>query len=191
MFLSEGVKAVSIEAIASGAGVSKVTVYGTYTDKFNLFRHCIKREMDRIEASQGLVVGTTAQPRTTSLPETLRIFGVGIMTFLATDTAISFYGLLGAELRQTPDLARAFWDIGPGKTKQNLAAILYDAAQRGELRIDNADEAAEILMGMWQGFSNYQLALGLGSQRETETIELRVERGIEVFMRAYSLDVRT
>jgi hypothetical protein len=51
-------------------------------------------------------------------------------------------------------LARRFYDLGPGKTRANLAALLSTAAQNGELEIRDAEEAAEHLVDLWQGISN-------------------------------------
>jgi TetR/AcrR family transcriptional regulator, mexJK operon transcriptional repressor len=182
LFLMHGVEAVSIEAVARHAGVSKVTIYSSYENKSQLFNVCLQREMARIERPQGI---TQVQTENHSMIETLQMFGIGLMTFLATDSAVSFYGTLAAELRRSPSLAQSFWDIGPGKTQQNLAAILYEAAAAGEVTIGDPLEAAEMLIGLWQGLSNYQLALGINDQQDIQAIATRVQRGIEIFMRAY------
>ncbi len=187
LFLSHGVEAVSIEAIARRAGVSKGTLYASYPDKAALFAVCLQREMDRIELAQGVERVPEGQVLDATLSETLRAFGMGIMTFLATETAINFYGVLAGELRRSPSLAQSFWEIGPGKTKQNLVAIITEATNRGELDVDDFEGAAEVLIGAWQGFSNYQLALGLGAQHQVDAVTERVDRGIQFFLRAYGV----
>ncbi|MBC7799061.1 MAG: TetR/AcrR family transcriptional regulator [Gemmatimonadaceae bacterium] len=181
-FLAHGVEAVSMEAIAVRAGVSKGTLYSSFADKAALFEAVMSREMERIEAAQGLERGRTSEA---PLSDTLRTFGLGIMAFLASEPAIGFYGALSAELRRRPDLARAFWDLGPGQTRANLAAILEAAAHRGEIEIEEPVQAAEALFGLWQGFSNLQLALDVGPDEARASIAGRVERGIAIFMRAH------
>ncbi len=183
LFLTHGVEVVSMESIARQAGVSKVTVYATYTDKAQLFAVCLQREMSRIESAQGIY---ERQAEHQGLYETLHRFGIGLMTFLATDSAISFYGTLAAELRRSPLLAKSFWDVGPGKTQRNLADILSRASHQGDITIDDSLEAAETLIGLWQGLSNFQLALGIDRERDDDVIEARVKRGVEVFLRAYA-----
>jgi uncharacterized protein (TIGR02453 family) len=118
--------------------------------------------------------------------ETLSRFGLGIMRFLASEPAVGFYNALSAELRLHPDLARAFWNLGPGQTRANLAAILAAAAKRGELAIDDPNEAADALFGLWQGFSNLQLALGLPPDDVDQWITSRVARGTAIFLGAHS-----
>jgi len=183
LFLERGVEAVPIETIAARAGVSKGTLYASFSDKTALFEASMLRETERIEESQRLMAFEAG----TSLIETLRAFGMGIMTFLASDLAISFYGVLSAEIRQHPNLSRAFWELGPGRTRANLATILGGAAERGEIEIDDPDQAAEALFGLWQGFSNLQLALEGGSERTRSLISDRVDRGITIFMRAHGV----
>lgn len=70
-----------------------------------------------------------------------------------------FYAVLVGDLRRRPDLARAFYDAGPGSTRLGLAAVLAHVAEAGQLALDDPGAAAEQLFGMWQGFSNFQLAL--------------------------------
>ena len=183
LFLARGVAAVSIEAIAAAAHVSKGTLYSSYADKPTLFEAAVRREMERIETAQGVTRGA---PSDAPLAETLHAFGMGIMTFLASEPAIGFYNALSAELRLHADLAQAFWDLGPGQTRANLAALLENAANRGALSIDDPVHAAEALFGLWQGFSNLQLALGLPPEDVPAWIERRVSLGVDIFLRAYA-----
>jgi TetR/AcrR family transcriptional repressor of mexJK operon len=187
LFLERGVAAVPIEAIAAAAHVSKGTLYACYPDKTALFEAAVRREMERIEAAQGVTRGA---PADTPLRETLQAFGMGIMSFLASEPAVGFYNALSAELRLHPNLAKAFWDLGPGQTRANLAAILGAAAERGEITIDDPFESAEGLFGMWQGFSNLQLALALLPSDRDAWISGRVARGIDLFMRAHARAAR-
>lgn len=182
LFLERGVAAVPVEAIAEKAKVSKGTIYACFPDKSALFEAAVKREMERIEAAQGL---TNREPTKAPLHDVLIGFGNGIMRFLASEPAVGFYNALSAELRLHPKLAQAFWDLGPGKTRSNLAAILSAAAQRGEIEIDDATQSAEALFGMWQGFSNLQLALALPPADIDAWIADRVLRGVNIFLLAH------
>ena len=182
LFLERGVEAVPIETIAAEAGVSKGTLYAAYADKGALFEAAVLREMERIEAAQG--VGT---PTEAPLGDTLRAFGIGIMSFLASEPAIGFYNALSAELRRHPDLSRAFWELGPGRTRRNLSRILAAAAARGEIAIGEPDHAADMLFGMWQGFTNLQLALAIGPDEARASIADRVDRGLAAFLKAFAV----
>ena len=182
LFLERGVEAVPMEAIAALARVSKGTLYASFADKTALFEASMLRETERIEVAQRFAATEVSEA---SLGDTLRAFGLGIMNFLASDPAISFYGALSADVRRHPNLSHAFWELGPGRTRANLAAILAKAAERGEIKIDDPGHAAEALFGLWQGFSNLQLALEGGTDDARAAIADRVERGIAIFMRAH------
>jgi TetR/AcrR family transcriptional repressor of mexJK operon len=180
LFLERGVGAVSIEAIAARAGVSKMTVYKHYTDKHALFEEAVLREMRAIETAQIVEAADAGEP---DLEQRLRAFGMGIMSFLATDFAIDFYNVLSGELGRHPELALTFWNAGPGRTIANLTAIIASASD--QLAIDDPARAAEALFGFWQGASNYQLALRVDVDEFRNTLAERVDYGIAVFMRAF------
>jgi len=182
LFLERGVGAVSIEAIAARAGVSKMTVYKHFTDKHALFEEAVLREMRAIEAAQA----AEPVPEAGDLEATLRAFGIGIMSYLATGAAIDFYNVLAGELRRHPDIARTFYQVGPARTLGNLAAILGRAGDR--VRIDDPAKAAEALFGLWQGASNFQLSLGIDADHDERAIADRVDYGIALFMRAFARD---
>lgn len=181
LFLERGIEGTSIEAIAAKAGVSKVTLYAHYPNRAALFEAAVLREMERIEAAQGLHSTAHAMP----FADQLRAFGIGIMTFLASKAAIDFYSAIAGELRRHDALARTFYDLGPGRTHANLAALLKAGMHQGELIELDPQRTAEELFGLWQGFSNFQLLLGIDVSGFHGDLEHRVDRGIRVFMRAY------
>ena len=181
LFLERGVSAVSIEAIAARAGVSKMTVYKHFTDKHALFEEAVLREMSAIETRQ---IPQLTDEGDLGLETVLRAFGLGIMSFLATGAAVDFYNVLASELRRHPELARTFYEAGPARTIEKLAAILGGAGDR--LAIDHPVNAAEALFGLWQGVSNFQLSLGVDAVVTDAAIVERVDYGIAVFMRAFS-----
>lgn len=182
MFLARGVEAVSVEAVAAKAGVSKATFYKHFAHKQSLFEAAVLREMERIEASQQLSV---MQPPGQALEVTLRQFGIGLMGFLASPPAVNFYKALAGELSRHKPLASSFYDLGPGRTLSNLAGLIRAAVSKGELEAPDPVLAAEHLIGLWQGLSNFQLSLGINQRRIRSTIPARVDAGLRVFMAAY------
>ena len=45
--------------------------------------------------------------------------------------------------------------------------------------------AADELFGLWQGFTNYDLLLGIGTDAIRADLPRRVDRGLELFLRCY------
>jgi TetR/AcrR family transcriptional repressor of mexJK operon len=184
MFLERGVEAVSLEAVAARAGVAKATLYKHFADKPALFEAGVLREMEKIEAAQKVERGRSVPAA--DLATTLQEFGLGIMGFIFSDPAVAFYNALAGELSRHPQLAGRFYALGPGRTRANLANILAAAAERGELEIEDPEEAAEHLFGLWQGFSNFQLSLGVEGKKIRREIPRRVDRAIAAFIKAYA-----
>lgn len=181
LFLERGVGATSIEGIAARAGVSKMTVYKHFTGKHELFEEAVRRKTRAIEAAQA---AEQNDDEGAGLERKLRVFGIGLMSFLATDFAIDFYNVLYGEFGRHPDLGRAFFDAGPARTIENLAEILSRADDR--LAVDDPTKAAEALIGLWQGVSNYRLASRVAVDEFRDTVAERVDYGIGVFMRAFA-----
>lgn len=180
LFLSRGFETVSMEAIAAEAGVSKVTVYKHFPDKLMLFEAAVLRATLDIEAAQRL------PSEGGTLRERLERFGLGLMEFLGSPPAIAFYSVLAGELRRHPKLARRFYDLGPGRTIANLSAIIQDGVNASEIAVDDPAEAAEMLVGSWQGLTNYRLALAIDAEDYEDRIAARVRTGVDRFLRAYA-----
>jgi TetR/AcrR family transcriptional repressor of mexJK operon len=179
-FLAEGVRGASLEAIARSAKVSRVTLYSHFADKEALFEAAIRREMDRIERTQ------QPFPPDMSLRDGLIAFGQGLMGYLTSPDAVSFYSVLAGELRRHATLAKAFFDLGPGVTLRNLSKIIATADAKGELRVSDPAEAAEHLIGLWQGLSNFKLALGIEVEVMKASTPRRVERAVDTFLAVYA-----
>ena len=181
LFLEHGVEATSIAAIAAKARVSKVTFYSHYPDKAALFEAAVLREMEGIESAQQMPSPACDVP----VKEQLRQFGLGILHFLTSKPAVDFYSVIAGELRRHEALARAFHRLGPGRTRANLAGLLAAAVARGELAPLDPAAAADELFGLWQGFTNYDLLLGIGTDAIRADLPRRVDRGVELFLRCY------
>lgn len=140
------------------------------------------RATRRIQAEQAVLDSAEdGAPLATRLER----FGIALMTFLVSPTVVAFYRVLSGELRRHPDIAQAFYELGPARTLRNLAAILAEAAARDEIAlVVPAEQAAEMLVGLWQGYSNYRLALGIGGpERDPAALEALVRDGVALFLR--------
>jgi TetR/AcrR family transcriptional repressor of mexJK operon len=178
MFLERGVQATALEAVAKQAGVSRVTLYSHFADKDALFETAVEREMIRLARTQEPLAPD--QP----LRDGLIGFGLALMRFLTSPGPASYYSVLAGELRRHPDLARRFYDLGPAVTLRNLAALLRAAAEEGQITLADADRAAEQLFGLWQGVTNYQLALDLDRDALIIGLPERVTAGVDLFLAA-------
>ena len=76
---------------------------------------------------------------------------------------------------------------GPGRAQQMLEAIIAEAIEAGTLRACDPQEAADELAGLWLGMTSLAIKLGARPPLSDDEIKQRVERALDVFLRAYSL----
>jgi TetR/AcrR family transcriptional repressor of mexJK operon len=179
LFASQPFDLVKMETIAKLARVSKMTIYSHFRDKETLFETIVLATSDQM-------IGSLSEPEQAGgLRE--RLLGVGIVVLgviLGSDICTMAHTLPPA-LRANRDLADRFYAAGPGRVRAALAAIIAEAAGRGELTVDDADRAADDLVSLWEGSMPAKIAFGLAGLSTPEEIRLRAQRGTDVFLRAY------
>jgi TetR/AcrR family transcriptional repressor of mexJK operon len=182
LFFERGVEAVPIEAVAAEAGVSKVTVYGHFGDKLTLFEAVVAREVAAMH--QGLA---TPDPTGKGIEERLLAFGMALMGFLTRPDIAAFERMLGPEADRHPELARRFFEAGPGRCRALLARAIEEATAAGQLAPDDPMLAAEDLLSLWQRMLPVTRRLGLEDAPGTADVAARVRRGVRLFMRAHGV----
>lgn len=181
LFFEGGVEATTIEDVAARAGVSKVTVYGHFGDKLNLFEATVRHVTAFME--QGLL---GARPKGETLPECLHALGMPLLRFLTTPELIAFDRALSGESLRHPELARRFFHAGPGYCRDRLADMIAAGHQRGEVNVPDPVQAAEDLMGLWYGALHKKLALSQIPTPSLAELDAHLHRTIRLFMRAYA-----
>ncbi len=183
LFLSRGFGDVTMEAVAAAARVSKMTVYGHFPDKENLFEAVVRLCTGEIVAALSDVgdTGGTLQGR-------LRVLGVAFLEMLCRPEIVAADRTLKQMLAGNRAMALRFYEAGPGFMRASLGKTLAAAARRGELDIDDALEAADDLLSLWTCSLTHKLALGILDSVSPEDIARRVDRKIGVFLRAYRAD---
>lgn len=177
-FFARGFHAATIEDIAQAAGVSKVTVYSRFGDKETLFEEVIRAESQRMSAifEDELATGN-------SLEEKLNAFGLALAGFKFSEEHLAVDRVLMNEIAQIPDLARRFFLAGPKLCMGRLSDVLADAAARGEIEIDDAQLAADDIVGLWLGGSDLAVKLGLEPLPSPEALRARVQRATRLFLK--------
>lgn len=84
-------------------------------------------------------------------------------------------------------LRRAVKDQIRYRAQQMLEAIIAEAIEAGTLRACDPQEAADELAGLWLGMTSLAIKLGARPPLSDDEIKQRVERALDVFLRAYSL----
>lgn len=177
-FFARGFHAATIEDIAQAAGVSKVTVYSRFGDKETLFEEVIRAESQRMSAifEEELAAGN-------SLEEKLNAFGLALAGFKFSEEHLAVDRVLMNEIAQIPELARRFFAAGPKLCMGRLSEVLGEASARGEIEIDDAQLAAEDIVGLWLGGGDLGIKLGLEPLPSPDALRSRVQRATRLFLK--------
>jgi TetR/AcrR family transcriptional repressor of mexJK operon len=184
LFASQPFDLVTMEAVASQAGVSKMTVYSHFHDKETLFETIV------FATSEDMIGALKAPGQEGGLRECLIAVGNAFLgVILGSDICKMAHTLPGA-LRANRALADRFYAAGPGRVRGALAAMIAAAVERGELTVDDPANAADDLVSLWEGSMPAKIAFGLSDLSTKEEISKRALRGTEVFLRAYRKEAR-
>lgn len=180
VFLSEGYEGSSVDAIARAARVSKATLYSYFPDKKLLFLEVARAEC-LAQAEIAMVLGQSGR----SIEVTLTDVAERMTGFFLSRFGQQVFRICVAEVDRFPELGRSFYQSGPDQARAQLAALLEQAAMRGELRITDfrlaADQFAELCKSDLFNRVIFNIA-----EEVTEADRQRVITGaVEMFMARY------
>lgn len=179
-FLARGFGAVSMDAIARQACVSKATVYAHFASKEELFGAVIGRECERRFAgfsAQELDPGDVAA--------SLFVLGRRFLDLILSPDAIALHRIILGEVTRFPLLGAVFWRAGPERNLAQIAAFMRRAAAAGTLVLGDARLAAEQFIGMVRGETQLRRLLQLDPAIDDRDIDAAVEAAVATFLRAF------
>jgi AcrR family transcriptional regulator len=180
VFLRDGFEGASVDDIAREAGVSKATLYSYFPDKRLLFLEVATGQCKR-QADEALTTMDLSQPPGTLLRQVGRTF----LGFLLSPMGQRIFRICVAEADRFPELGREFYSCGPMTMRRALQGYLAAAQDRGELRIDDMDLAADQFAELCKADLWPKLIFGV-QQDFTETEIARIVDGaVGTFMARY------
>jgi TetR/AcrR family transcriptional repressor of mexJK operon len=174
-FLAHGYGS-SVDVIARRAGVAKQTVYHHFPSKDELFKEVAR------DLAKRVLVELETEPR--ELRATLERFGAAYRKRVLGAQGIATFRALVPEAPRFRALARSMYEASGGETVRRLAAYLAKAMAAGELRREEPELAAELLLGMLVGHDRVKRLFGVTAAHETDA--QRAARIVDCFLRAYS-----
>ena len=72
-----------------------------------------------------------------------------------------------------------------GRAFRALVARIALGMRQGDLLPDDARQAAEDLVGLWQGFLTVELGIGFRVRPSEESLRARAARGVQQFVRLH------
>jgi TetR/AcrR family transcriptional regulator, mexJK operon transcriptional repressor len=140
-FLRNGYLGTSMDEIAALAGVSKQTVYKQFADKESLFTEIVLGTIDQV--GEPFFGGIVALDETEDLEGDLRELAGQLIGVVRDPRLLQLRRLVIAEAGRFPELGRTYYERGPGRSTETLASGLQHLAERGLLRLDDAELAAQ------------------------------------------------
>ncbi len=180
LFLRDGAGTVTMDQIVAAAGVSRATLYGNFADKGALLAAVIARQSRRIATD-----AWARDNRSADLETALIVFGTGLLRFLAEDETFAFERLIGQAARAEPRYGAEFFAAGPGRARAVLTDLITAGQERGVLRAADPRQAANDLMGLWQGFWRIEVMYGDRAAPGEDEVRELARHGVNQFLRLY------
>jgi TetR/AcrR family transcriptional repressor of mexJK operon len=146
MFLSKGYPGTNMDEIAALAEVSKRTVYQHFIDKDRLFSEIVMMTTDQIDGLVGMVAESLAD--TTDVSRDLGELARRFLAALMRPQLVQLRRLIIASVDRFPELGRAWYERGFGRVLATLAGRFQGLADRGLLRLDDPELAAQHFVGL-------------------------------------------
>ncbi|TWI64476.1 TetR family transcriptional regulator [Pseudoduganella lurida] len=146
LFLEKGYSKVSLEMIARKAHVAVRTIYVKFGGKSGLFREILKTGRDAAFQSMEDLATTQAPMR-----EVLLDFGLRMHELISSGPVIQLHRMVIAEAHHDRELAEAFFEGGPQRTRAALQRYFSRPDVRAQLRDLPADVLAIHLMNCLMG----------------------------------------
>jgi AcrR family transcriptional regulator len=174
-FLEEGYRA-SVDRIAARAGVAKQTLYNNFTNKEELFREVGKLLADSI----GMELCLTRD----GLSQTLYNFGMELRNRTLTDKGLAIYRSFHIEAARVPEMAAAIHGRVVARLTEIVAGYLKRAMDKGEIKQDEPEFAAEMFLSMLIHADRGKRLAG-DPQLSPEVEQQRVKKIVATFLTAY------
>ena len=181
LFCQHGFEAVSLEAIAQAAGVSKLTIYSHFGDKEGLFTAAVEAR-----CADQLPHGLFEWPEDLPVGEALRQIGTGFVDLVFAEDAVQLMRMMAAQASQSTTLAQLYFKAGPKRALEEMEGFLLLAKQRGQLRIDDPRVAASQFFVLLKGIHHFRCLLGIQPPPDAAARAAHVDQCVALFLRAHA-----
>lgn len=179
-FLEYGYDRVSMDAVASAAGVSKMTLYNNFASKDALFEACVAYR------TTGIFAGFNDDMLDPKRPaEALYLIAKQFVALMRADDVIRIHRVIYGLANTHPDICARFYGAGPEHVNAFVQAYLRAAVDVGSLRIERIGLAADQFLALSLGRAHLKATLGLGKP-SAEADELLLRENVAMFIARYA-----
>ena len=180
IFMRDGFEGASVDDIARAAGVSKATLYSYFPDKRLLFSEVARIECNR-QAEEALeVIGVDAP-----IEIVLHEAASRIVRFFLSAFGQQVFRICVSESHRFPELGQRFYNSGPALVRERMSQVLTPYVDRGILKIDDMDLAANQFGELCKSDMFVRCLCGVECNVTEENIERVVNGAVEMFLARY------
>jgi len=183
LFLAQGYGAVSMDAVARAAGVSKATLYAHFASKEALFATIMRDRSANYRLDESLFPESV-----TDLRATLEANGRRIMRFMLQERTLAIYRIALGEAGRFPELGRTFFENGPGKFCVRAQAWLAVLRAAGLVRAADLEVATTQFMALLRSDLFLRASLALPPAPTEAEIDATVSAAVETWLRAFGAE---
>lgn len=182
LFLEHGFDGTSMDAIATRAGVSKLTVYSHFTDKECLFTEAVREKC--IEQMPTALFDVDVSG---SLRDQLIAIAQAFFSLVTSDASISLHRLLTTGAGGSTKLAQKFWEAGPQALQCAFSGFLEREVAAGQLQIADVRRAAEQFFCLIKGDLHARQLCGCANASfDKAEVDAHLAATVDMFMSAYA-----
>ena len=179
-FLAGGFGAVTMDAIAREAGVSKATVYAHFHGKEELFGAVIAHLSER---RFGGFSADALDPL--DIAASLTTIARRFLDLVLSPEAIALNRIIIGEVIRFPVLGQVFWTAGPERIRAQIEAFLRRAAEAGSLAIPDPRMAAEQFAALARGEIHLRSLMRLEDPADPAALDAAAASAVATFLRAF------
>jgi TetR/AcrR family transcriptional repressor of mexJK operon len=183
LFLKRGFAHTSMEEVARRSGVSKQTVYSHFNNKDALFTAVIEAKCEQYK-----FFPEYDPQHQHNLKDVLIEMAQKCVALFHDEEVIAMYSTVIAEARNTPQIAKLFYQAGPQASIHSLGKLIY--TMRGnKISQDKANELALDFYNMIKSEFHVRSLMGLpyslDSERQNELVDAVVNKTLCLLQHYY------
>jgi TetR/AcrR family transcriptional regulator, mexJK operon transcriptional repressor len=178
-FLSHGYKGMSINAMARDSGISKESIYRYFSSKKELFEAVIAKEL---AAYRKHLQFLDYETESIALDKALKKTAETLLGAVTNDRTLALRRLIFQEVKQSPDIGRYYYEIGPKAAYKNLERIFAAHQHETEFR---PEDLAHYFVGMVLHRATLQRDCGISKPLAKVQIRAQAAKTTDDFLKAY------
>lgn len=177
VFITVGYANASMDGIAAAADVSKQTVYNHFGSKEDLFASIIQSSCGQLMQPLHDADAASGPPE-----PVLRRLAHMYLDMMQLSKRAHFYRTMLVEAHRVPELARIYYESGPGLAVTVLADYFERQTRRGVLKVENPRVVAEQFFGMLNGHLLLRAVLGIEPKPAPEKVQAYIDNAVKTLV---------